>query len=208
MRSKPLSLTILVTLLLSSFAYADSPLTSTNFSNAYLNEPVVIKASKVKGKLSNELLIYLTDETNPVDVKMALINKLGWNAKGKNNASIFLKYLIQDKIYKNNQDFFDNGKGDQLLCLSYLKALDDYNNVTNAIRYSGYALSRNPKSYTYQMISALIYAQKVIYSDRCQVYKLTDEVRKNNSLIKDMRGEAISIIFDYMDLYKHNCPSL
>ncbi len=61
MRSKPLSLTILVTLLLSSFAYADSPLTSTNFSNAYLNEPVVIKASKVKGKLSNELLIYLTD---------------------------------------------------------------------------------------------------------------------------------------------------
>ena len=118
------------------------------------------------------------------------------------------KYLVQDKIYKNNQDFFDNGKGDQLLCFSYLKAQDDYNDVTDAIRYSGYALSKNPKSYTYQMISALIYAQKVIYSDRCQVYKLTDEVRKNNSLIKDMKGEAISIIFEYMDLYKHDCPNL
>ena len=152
-------------------------------------------------------MIYLTDETKPVDVKLALINKLSWNVKDKNNATIFLKYLIQEKIYKNKDDFFDNGKGDHLLCFSCITAMDDYNDVTDAIRYSGYALSKNPKSYTYQMISALIYAQKVIFSDRCQVYKLTDEVRNNNSLNRDMKVEAISIIFEYMDLYKHNCPS-
>ena len=208
MKVKPLILTIFTTLLLSSVANADSPLTSTEFSKAYLNEPILVKASKVKGKLSNELMIYLTDETKPVDVKMALINKLGWNAKGKNNASIFLKYLIQEKTYLNKEDFFENGKADHLLCFSYLTAMDDYNDVTDAIRYSGYALSKNPKNFTCQMISALIYAQKVIYSDRCQVYKLTNEVRNNNSLIRDMRAEAISIIFEYMDLYKHNCPNL
>jgi len=200
-------LTLILFFLLSSICFADSPLTSTEFSKAYLNEPVVIKASKAKGKLSNELMIYLTDETKPVDVKLALINKLSWNVKDKNNATIFLKYLIQEKIYKNKDDFFDNGKGDHLLCFSYITAMDDYNDVTDAIRYSGYALSKNPKSYTYQMISALIYAQKVIFSDRCQVYKLTDEVRNNNSLNRDMKVEAISIIFEYMDLYKHNCPS-
>ena len=200
-------LTLILFFLLSSICFADSPLTSTEFSKAYLNEPVVIKASKAKGKLSNELMIYLTDETKPVDVKLALINKLSWNVKDKNNATIFLKYLIQEKIYKNKDDFFDNGKGDHLLCFSYITAMDDYNDVTDAIRYSGYALSKNPKSYTYQIISALIYAQKVIFSDRCQVYKLTDEVRNNNSLNRDMKVEAISIIFEYMDLYKHNCPS-
>ena len=199
--------TLIFFLLLSSICFADSPLTSTEFSKAYLNEPILVKASKSKGILSNELMFYLTDESNPVDVKMALINKLGWNAKGKNNTSIFLKYLIQKQKYKNEEDFFDNGKGDDLLCFSYIKAMDDYNDVIDAIRYSGYALSKNPKSYTYQMISALIYAQKVFFSDRCQVYKLTDEVRKNNSLNRDMKVEAISIIFEYMDLYKHNCPS-
>ena len=197
--------TLIFFLLLSSICFADSPLTSTGFSKAYLNEPILVKASKSKGILSKELMFYLTDESNPVDIKVALINKLGWSLKGKNNATIFLKYLIQEQNYKNKEEFFDNGKGDHLLCFSYLKALDDYNDVTDAIRYSGYASSKNPKSYTYQMISALIYAQKVIYSDRCQVYKLTDEVRRNNSLIRDMKEEAISIIFDYMDLYKHNC---
>jgi len=87
-------LTLILFFLLSSICFADSPLTSTEFSKAYLNEPVVIKASKAKGKLSNELMIYLTDETKPVDVKLALINKLSWNVKDKNNATIFLKYLM------------------------------------------------------------------------------------------------------------------
>ena len=200
--------TLIFFLLLSSICFADSPLTSTEFSKAYLNEPILVKASKSRGILSKELMSYLTDESNPVDMKVALINKLGWSSKGKNNAVVFLKYLILKQNYKNKEDFFDNGKGDELLCFSYITAMDNYYDVTDAIRYSGYALSKNPKSYTYQIISALIYAQKVIYSDRCQVYKLTDEVRKNNNLIKDMKGEAISIIFEYMDLYKHNCPNL
>jgi len=206
MKIKPLILVLFITLLLGSFAYADSPLTSTNFSRAYLNEPIIVKASKSKGKLSKELMIYLTDESKPIDVKMALINRLGWGNIGKND-TLFLNYLIRNKKYKNNMDFFENGKGAELLCFSYMNAMDNYYDVTDAIRYSGYALSKNPKSYTYQIISALIYAQKVIYSERCQVFKLTDEVRKNNSLIRDMKTEAISIIFEYMDLYKHNCSS-
>ena len=111
-------LTLIVFLLLSSICFADSPLTSTEFSNAYLTEPIIVKASTSRGKLSNELMIYLTDESKPIDVKIAVINKLGWSLMGKNNATIFLKYLIQGQNYKNKEDFLENGKGDHLLCFS------------------------------------------------------------------------------------------
>ena len=39
----------------------------------------------------------------------------------------------------------------------------------------------------------------------CEVYTLTNDVRTNENLIKDMREEAVAIIFEYMDLYKDYC---
>jgi hypothetical protein len=42
-------------------------------------------------------------------------------------------------------------------------------------------------------------------SDWCEVYNLTNSVRENKELKIDMKEEAISIIFDYMDIYKDDC---
>ena len=60
-------------------------------------------------------------------------------------------------------------------------------------------------SYTFNIITALIKAQKAFDTDWCKVYILTDNVRKDKSLIGDMDIKAIAIIFDYMDLYKEDC---
>lgn len=185
--------------------YADSPLTSTDISAAYQNIPIVIKASKTDGVLTIDLMDYLIGENNPIELKMALINKLGWNRDGKNNSLIFFEYLKEKRSYSNNEDFIKRGNGDELLCMAYLKALDNYVDVDDAINYANSALEKNSKSYTYNIISAIIKAQKAMDSAWCEVYMLTNKVRLDNSLNSDMKLEAVTIIFEYMDLYEDNC---
>jgi hypothetical protein len=67
------------------------------------------------------------------------------------------------------------------------------------------ALKKNPSSYTCQIVVALILAQEAFDTDWCKVYQLTDAVRNNTALQKDMEEEAIRIIFDYMDIYSGEC---
>ncbi|MCF6364946.1 MAG: hypothetical protein L3J35_01975 [Bacteroidales bacterium] len=205
MKIKIILLSLLAVFSVSSTAYADSPLTSTHFSKAYEDEAIIIKASKSNGILTPELMNYLIDKQNPVAVKMAVINKLSWDINGKSNTGIFIDYLKKKKLYKNEDKFIKKGKGDVLLCVAYLKVMDNYNDIDDALKYAEYALKKNSKSYTYNIIAALIKAQKAFNSDWCKVFKLTDNVRNNNSLKIDMKVEAITIIFDYMDLYEAEC---
>ena len=89
--------------------------------------------------------------------------------------------------------------------MTYLKALDNYHDVTPALVYAEKALKANPNSYTYQIIVAIIKAQKAFDQDWCEVYKLTDNVRTNPELMVDIKVEAIDLIFEYMDLYEDSC---
>ena len=135
MKTKPILLTLLILFFTDSVILADSPLTSTDFSSEYLTESIIVKASKTNGLLTEELMNYLTVDNNPISIKVSIINKLGWDTHGKNNSSIFLKYLKSKKRYSTLEDFLKNGTSDELLCMSYLKAMDNYLNVKDAIRY-------------------------------------------------------------------------
>ena len=205
MKTKTNLLMLLALFSLNSVVFADSPLTSTPFSDAYQNEPIIIKASKTNGLLTIDLMDYLADESKPIALKMALINKLRWNIDGKSNASTFFDYLKKKNSYTSEDDFMKNGNGDELLSMAYLKAMDNYFDVDDAIRYADNALKKNSKSYTYNILTAIIKAQKAMGGDWCEVYKLTDNVRMNTSLNRDMKNEAITIIFEYMDFYKDDC---
>ena len=199
MKPKPILLTLLISLLLTSATFGDSALTSTNFSLAYAKEPIMVKASKAQGLITDELMDYLIGANNPIPIKMAIINKTGWDIKGKANSVKFLNYLKNNKGYSSEVNLIKRGTGDEHLCLAYIKAIDNYSDVNDAIKYSEDALTRNNKSYSYQIIEALINAQKVLGNDKnwCQVYRLTNDVRKNTTLTRDMNDEAISIIFEY-----------
>jgi hypothetical protein len=200
------ALFLIISLLsLNTNLFADSPLTSTNFSSVYQNEKIVIESSKTSGILTQQLIVYLLNKKNPVDIKMAVINELSWDMNGKNNSTIFLNYLIDNNLYKNKADFIQRGKIEELLCMAYLKGLDDYFNVDEAVEYADAVLARNPKSYTVNIICALIKAQKEFEISWCEVYKTTNRVRINKSLKLDMKKEATDIIFEYMDLYKAEC---
>jgi len=187
-------------LLITQNLFADSPITSTTISKAYKNSKIIQIASKAKGKLTDELMDYLIDKRNPIELKMALINELGWEFNGKNNSEVFAEYLKKNKVKNINK-----ASADILICFAYLKALDDYFNVEEAITYAQKAKAKNKKSYTIHIICALIEAQKAMDDNWCEVYTLTNDVRTNENLIKDMREEAVAIIFEYMDLYKDYC---
>ena len=202
-----LFLALVFGLLVNQNLLADSPLTSTKISNAYKDYTIIQLASKSNGDISVDLMDYLYEISNPIDVKIALINEIansGWRIefKEKNNAAIFLEYLQQKE---SGFSLNGNPNSEILISYAYLKALDNYFDVAEATQWADLAKSRNGESYTVSIVWALIYAQQAMDSDWCEVYNLTNSVRENKGLEKDMKEEAISIIFDYMDIYKDDC---
>ena len=186
-------------------AAADSPLTSTTFSEAYEDVPIV-KQQTPEEPTSDKVWAYLANPKNPVDVKMALINTIGWAFEGKNSCQVFLNYLKEKGICKSQRDLYQKRPGDLLLSAAYLKALDNYFEVDEAARMARKAREMHPESYTVNIICALIEAQLAMHegvNSWGKVYQLTDAVRRNKSLKDDMRDEAKQIIFEYMDGYEH-----
>jgi len=181
-----------------SVAVADSPLTSTYFCTAYSGSPEVTQAMNSNGVLTPELMNVLNSKKHSIAVKVAIINAIGWNFDGQNNYTLYKDFLGK-KMGKGQL------KADNLLCLAYLKAMDNYFDCTEALKLADQALALNPQSYTFNIIHALIKAQVMFDSSWCDLWKSTNAVRTNTSLNKDMNAEAIRIIFEYMDLYKEEC---
>ncbi len=202
---KKLPAFLIALFIFSSSLYADSPLTSTNISKAYQALPIVQLAAQKAGVLTPDLMEYLIDTNNPIEVKIAVINQLGWAVEGKKNAPLFYNYLKEKKKYKTHKKFIKKGLADEWLCWAYLKAMDNYFNVDEAVNYANIAIKKNPKSYTFNIITALIKAQKISRGNWCEVYTFSNNVRQNKTLVNDMKTAAITIIFDYMDLYKKYC---
>lgn len=203
-------LCILLFLIAGSMASkADSPLTSTNFYTVFEEYDIVQKALDAKGKINNELMIYLSDRAYPIDVKVALINALGWNFDGQKNFKIYLSFLeMRTGLTSDQNAFYKKIDGDELLCLAYLKAMDNYFDVKEAKKISEAALAKNRRtnySYTFNLIDALIGAQIAMDSDWCGVYKTTQAVKENPKLVEDFPEEAENIVYKYMDLYSAEC---
>ncbi|MDR1898046.1 MAG: hypothetical protein LBR10_14785, partial [Prevotellaceae bacterium] len=194
---------ILVSLFVLGFnhaMWADSPLTSTDISSGYKDVPIVAAALK-EGALTEQLMDYLSVSENPIAVKIAIIHALSDAAK----ATVFFKHINSGNKYRDLSDFTNQASGDLLICMAYLKALENYFDVGEALIMAQSAKHKSPKSYTVHIICALIEAQKAMDGDWCNVYSLTDNVRKNTSLTNDMNDKAKEGIFSYMDLYKEYC---
>ena len=187
------------------FLFADSPLTSTDISKAY-QDPIIALAKKCNGDINNEIILnFLSNKKNDVELKIAVINKLGWNISKKNNNEIFFNHLQKKNKYKNFNKFLKKADPETLICYAYIKSMDNYFNVDQAIVIAQIAKERSNKSLCIHMICALIEAQKALDNDWCKVYNLVNDVRIDDSLKKDFKDEAIHIIFNYIDLYKEEC---
>lgn len=190
--------TLIFFLLLPLSIFADSPLTSTPICNAYEDKEIVMKA-KTEGKMNSEIAQYLHKKSNPVDVKAAVINALGWDFNGKKNAEIYCSIVFEKQITES--DISSLSANDNFV-IGYLKALDDYFYPYKAVPFLREAQKEMNDSYTVSIILALVRAQN---ADFCSSWKYVNKVFRNKYLEKDLRKDAEKIIYDYMVLYKNDC---
>ncbi len=186
-------------------SFADSPLTSTQFFKAYESIPIIQDASNSKGVLIEKLMNFLSDPLHPIDIKVALINRLGWNINRKHNANLFIQYLQKTKRYQSIKDLKERASSHELLCIGYLLAMDNYTDVKEALIFSNLAATKESKSYTIQMINALILSQTFSYGNWCKKYEVFQKVKTRTDLTFDFKLEASEIIFQYISSFKKYC---
>ena len=195
---------VLISLLIFNTTYADSPLTNTDFYYAYQDVLLVKKARQAKGELTKEMLTYLGNTNNKLDVKLAIINAIGWNHKGVNNSEKFKQYLNTTKKYGNALKI--KATADELICYAYLKSLDDYFNVMIANEFAELAVKKNPGSFAINMISGLIKVQDLVFTKKyCAEFQQFNKLKNNSKLKMDMRLSSKKYVFEYMDFVGSKC---
>lgn len=177
----------------SATAYADSPLTSTPFYKEYLNIDIV-QASE-QGIMTEEIAEYLADESNPIDVKAAIINALSWDFDGKDNAETYSQLIYGKSI--SGLDF-NSLSGNQQFCIGYLMAMDDYHDTEQALEYLTIAEENSGNSFTVSIIRALVEAMNM---EGNIWQKYIEPVLSDSSLNNDLSEDALQIIIDYMITY-------
>ncbi len=205
LKSKIIFFIILFSFLFLSLAvFADSPITSTDFYEAYFDVDMV-KNAKDSGVLNNEIAGFLASPVKPLDQKAAVVNALSWKFEGKDNAQKFQKFLM--KKYRKNEKTFklEILSGGELLSLGYLTVMDDYFHPQKSIPILEKAQSKLKNSFTAAMILALAKSQAAMDSNWCDVWKFLQEVLQDPKLKRDMRVEAIQVVVEYVRLYEKDC---
>ena len=183
--------------------WADSPLTSTHFADAYSDHPMVQMADQMmQNDIPTTLLNFLADKNSPVDVRLAVINKIGWNFDGTKVGAQLGEYLMGRYGAKSEKKLVKKLDAGTLAVYAYAKAMSNYFDVTAASELGHQAVKKNKnKSFSVALISALIDAQIYLDSDWGMIYKVVAGVLHDGSLNLDMRQEAIDNIMDYINLY-------
>lgn len=197
-------LPLLLLMLLPFFGKADSPLTSTPFHEAYAAEKMVAYALE-HPVIDKKIAKFLMKSNQPLALKAAVINAMGWDTEGKNNAELLLTYLVKKRKIESDDKDFSKLTAHDLFCMGYCMALDNYFEVEAAAEVLALAASKMPKSFTAQLIHSLVLAQMAMDQDWCMVYNLVTQVAQNSTLKRDMSEGAVSIVMDYIELYKENC---
>ncbi|HEY9827555.1 MAG TPA: hypothetical protein V6D19_19125 [Stenomitos sp.] len=186
---------------------ADSPLTSTPFSNAYQDYEIVQRAKRT-GILDLTMAEYLSSPSAPIDIKAALINALSWDFKGKKNAVLY-RYFLGVKYGRTLEEGLSPNAmtADEAFAMGYLTAMDDYFNPDKALPFLRVAFTKKPDSLTVGMIRGLVQAQSAFDSNWCTVWRKVSAPSTNSDLQPDLRPQAKAIILDYMRGYESSCTS-
>ena len=190
-----------------SVVTADSPITSTDFYEAYLHISEVEEANKV-GVLSDKIAQYLLDSENSLDKKAAVINALSWDFDRKINAFLFKRHLKAKYQVKDDIDSLVKVMNDEeLFCLGYMTVMDNYFDPEKSLIYFESASSSIRESYTFQIINALVKTQSLLEDQDkwCRIWTTINAVETNKELKVDMNTGGRKIILNYIKIYRDNC---
>lgn len=193
-----------ILLLLTSIAsFADSPITSTDFAKAYKDIPIVAKMLELDGEVvTDELIDYLANEDNPIDVKIAAINAVSIY---KDVYTPLMKKLKNRWRTDSEITLLKEINVSTHVALTYAKARENWFDLGEAIILGHSAYLKDSQSFTVNMVYALILANNVMEYSFCEVFKICNSVVANAELTQDMRPEAVSMIMEYINLYMDDC---
>lgn len=201
---------LVICLLCSMSALADSPLTSTPFYKAYLDVPAVKEAQRNPGEMTDNIKAFLFNDNNPLDQRIAVINAVGWDYEGLPTFSDYLDYYMKNRFgnkaaYPSLQEICGDATPEQLVIFAYLKAMSNYFDVDEAFQIAQMAMSNPVEKQSFLLPIGLIAGQ--IYLDMgewCSIYQIVNDML-NIDVEKDLRPEAVDIVMDYIGLYEDEC---
>jgi hypothetical protein len=200
---------LLVSLALLSFSlpvWADSPVTSTSFSEAYQDLPLVA-AAQASHEMTPDMAAFLSDSAQPLDQKLALVNALGWKFEGQNNHTQWLAHLQKIKHQPGLSAEQLSLTAEEQLILGYLMVLDNYFKPLPGLKWVRRGARQLWKSQAAQFVLAIAEAQDYINRPKvwCQVWLQTDKALNNTEVAADLRPQAQAIIVDYLRIYQPYC---
>lgn len=191
-------------------SWADSPLTSTNFSDAYADEPMVVMADEhgLGDRIPAELLSFLADKKAPVDVRLAVVNRLTWFSE-TNDFTQFENYLIKRFKAKDRWKLQKKLDASTLAVYAYAMAVSNRSDLQEASDLVHHAVEKDKEhSFSVAMACALIEAQIHFDNNWSMIYPTVAAVVNDGTLKRDMRQKAIDIIMEYIGLYEKETISL
>ncbi len=200
---KKLFLSIAFMMLSVIATFADSPLTETDFYKAYLDKDIVKKASQSNGVISQEMIYYLSNENHPIDVRLAVINALGFTRGGGKNFGEYAEYYC-DQMGGNLIQVMPLLSAEQSIIMGYLAALSNLNDMDFALSFASQAhdesISETP-SVAIEIIYNLIKAQNDPKTGARELDKWIRILKNEGNARLDFKSQAADIIWDYMKLY-------
>lgn len=200
------------------FMYADSPLTSTPFSQAYMDIAEVKYAGE--HSLDTKLLEFLASDKSNSVYKIAVINAFSWGKKDlvtlfenyllknrtglKKDAFSYLRTVSDDQPAENDQTKLLSA--DDMMCWGYLQVMGDYDHPAMGMRAGYLSYARDPNSMSEAVVFTLIAAQKAFDNNWCNVYKIPQTMLAETQYsVNVVKPESIKIILDYTGLYASEC---
>ncbi|MCR5193726.1 MAG: hypothetical protein K6D59_10525 [Bacteroidales bacterium] len=183
-------------------AFADSPLTSTEWWQHYTSNAVIIEANS-QG-CTDKVMDLICDDTQPLELRLAAVNAIGWKFEGQNNYQRCLNHFT--KKHNTTIDKVDEYFTPESYCVfAYLMALDNYFEVDNALEMATHAQQLKPTSKGIALIRALIAAQQLLSGNWCELYRTVAIVTYDKSLEKDVSEVMVEEIMDYIKDYLGYC---
>ena len=193
---------VCVMLIASSFtAWADSPITSTSFAKAYQDVPIVSRMLQLNGQVvTQELINYLADDQNPIDVKVAAINAVDISK----DVYTPLMNLLKTRLGTDSEiSVLARISGSTHAALAYARARHFYDNLREAGVLAHSVLLKEPDSFTANMVYALVISNAMMDSGQWDaIYPICNNIKIDPALTQDMRPQAITMLMEYINLYK------
>lgn len=185
-------------------ARADAPLAQIALQPAYADVAAVDRATKNR-VLDKDAIDLLHSAETPIDVKVAVVNALGVSF----DPSQLRADAYTRAVYGKDAKALDKRalRGDELLVVGHLLALDDAMTTTKAAPFLEAAQRKLPTSFTVALVVAL--ARQVNMSTTtqwCGLWRASERVLRDAKLVTDMREGAIDLAFDFLVNFRDSCP--